>query len=69
MEKICSIDTSISTPENGYLDIPHHAHPEIPSDMNHSHNFANEVQEPEDVLFIISDVSQLSIQPAGLFKN
>ena len=52
--------------ENGYLDIPH---PEILSYMNHNHRFANEVPELEDVLFIISDVCQLSIQGAGLFKN
>ena len=52
--------------ENGYLDIPH---PEILSYMNHNHRFANEVPELEDVLFIISDVCQLSIQRAGLFKN
>ena len=38
--------------------------------MNHSHHFANEVPQHEDVLFIISDVCQLSIKEgANLFKN
>ena len=38
--------------------------------MNHSHHFANEVPQHEDVLFIISDVCQLSIKGgANLFKN
>ena len=57
------------SPENGYLDIPHHTGTPS-SHINQSHHFANEVPQHEDVLFIISDVSQLSIKGgAGLFKN